>query len=166
MSSSLSLCSICNQSESKYGCTQCKAIRYCSLNCYNKHKIDTDNHSNNNNNNNNNNILKSNSNDNSLNKVETTTTTSVSFYKKVSEEQFNLLDESKYIQDAIDHKELKSLILEIDSVDDESQKILLLNKYRDTIPEFNQFVLKMLATIGTLDNLTVNETGELIPKDA
>eukprot|EP01133_Synstelium_polycarpum_P016101 gene16101-19158_t len=66
------------------------------------------------------------------------------------------------MQDAIIHRDLKRLILEIDSKETDEQRVQLLESYRANVPEFNEFILKMLATIGTLDNLTVDKDGNLL----
>eukprot|EP01132_Coremiostelium_polycephalum_P004101 gene4101-5130_t len=87
------------------------------------------------------------------------------FYKKVTDEQFKQLDESKYIQGLLDHKDLKKLILSIDEQPFDNDRIDLLNQYRKNIPEFNEFVLKVLATIDTLDNLSIDHDGNLISKN-
>ncbi|GAM20582.1 hypothetical protein SAMD00019534_037570, partial [Acytostelium subglobosum LB1] len=86
------------------------------------------------------------------------------FFKKVTDEQFAMLDQSTYIQTSTRHNELRQLIMEIDDIEDEQQKIQRLDHYRNTIPEFNEFVLKMLATIGSLDNLSITTDGVLTPK--
>ncbi|KAK5584920.1 hypothetical protein RB653_006538 [Dictyostelium firmibasis] len=89
---------------------------------------------------------------------------SLSYYKKVNDEQFQKLDNSKYINNVITVKRLQQLILEIDQQPSDQDRIELLQKYRKKLPEFNDFILKVLATIDNLDSLTIDEDGNLIKK--
>ncbi|KAM9963879.1 hypothetical protein ACTFIW_005520 [Dictyostelium discoideum] len=89
---------------------------------------------------------------------------SLNYFKKVSDEQFQKLDNSKYINSVITVKSLQQLIIEIDQQPSDQDKIQLLQQYRKKLPEFNEFILKVLATIGCLDSLTIDENDNLIKK--
>ncbi|KAM9998467.1 hypothetical protein ACTFIY_008107 [Dictyostelium cf. discoideum] len=89
---------------------------------------------------------------------------SLNYFKKVTDEQFQKLDNSKYINSVITVKSLQQLILEIDQQPSDQDKIQLLQQYRKKLPEFNEFILKVLATIGCLDSLTIDENDNLIKK--
>ncbi|KAN0011679.1 hypothetical protein ACTFIU_011257 [Dictyostelium citrinum] len=89
---------------------------------------------------------------------------SLSYFKKVTDEQFQKLDNSKYINSVITVKSLQQLILEIDQQPTDQDRIQLLQQYRKKLPEFNEFILKVLATIDSLDSLTIDESGNLIKK--
>ncbi|EGC39378.1 hypothetical protein DICPUDRAFT_86105 [Dictyostelium purpureum] len=221
------LCSICSTNESKYVCPKCRIVKYCSVNCFTKHKeqshpensapkttkttnnrVNTsdDNNNNNNNTTNHNEIVNrtdeelynsDNSSSESDNSVESSSenetdnesdsemeieqppppqkkpinepkdskfTESLDYFKKVSDEQFEKLSNSKYINSVITHKQLKSLILEVDEQPNDFDRIRLLQEYRKKIPEFNEFILKVLATIDCLDTLTIDNDGNLIKK--
>ncbi|KAF2071655.1 hypothetical protein CYY_007030 [Polysphondylium violaceum] len=163
-----SLCSICNSNPSKYSCPKCKDIKYCSLDCSNKHKEQVNNHETTA-------TAVVEQKDNQETALSTTTSnattsttskvtekeTSLHYFKKVCDQQLELLDQSKFIQSAITHNKLKELILEIDSKESDAERIQLLTMYRKNIPEFNEFVLQVLATIGTLDNVDIDQEGNL-----
>ncbi|KAM9959892.1 hypothetical protein ACTFIR_000993 [Dictyostelium discoideum] len=89
---------------------------------------------------------------------------SLNYFKKVSDEQFQKLDNSKYINSVITVRSLQQLIIEIDQQPSDQDKIQLLQQYRKKLPEFNEFILKVLATIGCLDSLTIDENDNLIKK--
>ncbi|KYQ88609.1 hypothetical protein DLAC_11350 [Tieghemostelium lacteum] len=159
-------CSICFVNTSKYNCPKCKNIKYCSIECSNKHKEQTNDHKNISQNNieSNNSIENSNKPRYSGSGNINISNANLAYFKQVTEEQLKKLDDSKYIQSCITHKKLKELILEVDNKTLDYDRIDLLEQYRKNIPEFNEFILKVLTTIGTLDNLSIDNNGNLIPK--
>eukprot|EP01112_Ceratiomyxa_fruticulosa_P015034 TRINITY_DN4375_c0_g1_i2.p1 TRINITY_DN4375_c0_g1~~TRINITY_DN4375_c0_g1_i2.p1 ORF type:complete len:150 (-),score=34.18 TRINITY_DN4375_c0_g1_i2:144-593(-) len=136
------LCSICTKTASKYKCPNCE-IRYCSVVCFKVHKETP--------------CIKpvvkpeEEKKPTQTNQERAEQQTEDENRYIVTSEDYECLRASSEVCGALKDSRLQAIIKEVDSCQNDAQKQQMIQKLRESNPEFGDFVNLILKTIGAVD---------------